>query len=236
MSRHGGVCELPLADRSPSEQLPGALATLLAREHLALSDVDVFGVAAGPGSLTGLRVGIATIQGLAFAADRRVVAVSALEALAVRACVQHGPLAARTLVAGWTEAHRGEVFTAVYEVQSGAPAGDRQPSVRTAGTVKLVEREPPAVGAPDEVLARWRAMERDAAMLITGNAVAAHADALRAALRHVEVDPGGPLAGIVATLAGERHARGESAAPHAVQPLYVRRPDAVLARERRQAT
>ena len=48
-----------------------------------LRDVDVFAVAAGPGSFTGLRIGIAAIQGLAFAAGRPVVGVSALEALAL---------------------------------------------------------------------------------------------------------------------------------------------------------
>ena len=49
---------------------------------LALADIDLFAVASGPGSFTGLRIGIATIQGLAFVHGRRVVAVSALEALA----------------------------------------------------------------------------------------------------------------------------------------------------------
>jgi tRNA threonylcarbamoyl adenosine modification protein YeaZ len=47
-----------------------------------LDDVDLFAVAAGPGSFTGLRVGIASIQGLAFARGLRVVPVPALDALA----------------------------------------------------------------------------------------------------------------------------------------------------------
>jgi tRNA threonylcarbamoyladenosine biosynthesis protein TsaB len=51
----------------------------------------VYGVAAGPGSFTGLRIGIATIQGLAFANSRPVVPVSALEALAYAAALSRPP-------------------------------------------------------------------------------------------------------------------------------------------------
>src|SRR5579872_923838 len=68
--------------RTHAEQLPGAILALMERHHMALTDVDLFAVASGPGSFTGLRIGIATIQGLACATSRPVVAVSALEALA----------------------------------------------------------------------------------------------------------------------------------------------------------
>jgi tRNA threonylcarbamoyl adenosine modification protein YeaZ len=58
-----------------------------------MRDVDVFAVVTGPGSFTGLRVGIATIQGLALAGARPVIGVPTLDAMA----------------AGWLEAHAGEV-------------------------------------------------------------------------------------------------------------------------------
>src|SRR5262245_51166335 len=68
--------------RSYAERLPGDLVALLEAQKLSLADVFAFAVASGPGSFTGLRVGIATMQGLAFAAARPLIAVSALDALA----------------------------------------------------------------------------------------------------------------------------------------------------------
>jgi len=64
------------------QRLPGELMRLLDQAGVRIEDVDLFAVAAGPGSFTGLRVGIATVQGLAMARRRRVVAGSTLDALA----------------------------------------------------------------------------------------------------------------------------------------------------------
>ena len=79
--------------RAHAEQLPLGLIEMVERAGEAggagevdgargLSAIDVFAVAVGPGSFTGLRIGIATIQGLAFAGGKRIVPVSALDALA----------------------------------------------------------------------------------------------------------------------------------------------------------
>ena len=71
--------------RSHGEQLPGQLMAMLDDEGVALHDVDLFAVSIGPGSFTGLRVGIATIQGLALASGKPVVPVSTFDALAWQA-------------------------------------------------------------------------------------------------------------------------------------------------------
>src|SRR5436190_17979095 len=68
--------------RSHSERLPRELMTLLDDAGVALADVDQFAVCIGPGSYTGLRIGIATIQGLALASGKLVTPVSTFEALA----------------------------------------------------------------------------------------------------------------------------------------------------------
>src|SRR5437773_694076 len=99
--------------RTHAERLPAAIVTLLDECGVAMRAIDLFAVASGPGSFTGLRIGIATIQGLAFVTGRRIVGVSALEALAQ---IASGPLGADDVVAAWIDAHRREVSSALYRV------------------------------------------------------------------------------------------------------------------------
>src|SRR6476659_2109290 len=84
--------------RTHAERLPAEITAVAGANHLALADVDLYAVASGPGSFTGLRIGIATIQGLAFVHGRRVVALPALEALAQIASLDVAP---GTLVTAW---------------------------------------------------------------------------------------------------------------------------------------
>ena len=89
------------ATRTHAERLPQEILSLLAEHQLSTPDIDLFAVASGPGSFTGLRVGIATVQGLALVHGRRVVGVSALEALAQ---VAGQELAQGSLVGAWMDA------------------------------------------------------------------------------------------------------------------------------------
>jgi len=90
-----------------SHVLFGEIEALLARQKVKLHDIDLFAAAAGPGSFTGVRVGLAAVKGLAEVCARRVVAVSNLEVLA-----EYGTASARAVV---IDAHRGEVYAAVYD-------------------------------------------------------------------------------------------------------------------------
>src|SRR5262245_4885334 len=63
-----------------AQRLPGVLLRILEEANASLDSVELFAVASGPGSFTGLRVGIATVQGLAFTRHTRVAPVSALDA------------------------------------------------------------------------------------------------------------------------------------------------------------
>jgi tRNA threonylcarbamoyladenosine biosynthesis protein TsaB len=83
------------------------LAALLERHGVKPAEIDCFAAASGPGSFTGVRVGLACIKGLAEATGKPAVAVSNLQALAA---LGHGPLRAPVI-----DARRGEIYGAVYD-------------------------------------------------------------------------------------------------------------------------
>lgn len=85
----------------------GEIETLLARHHLRLADIDGFASASGPGTFTGVRVGLTAVKGLAEAMSRPAVAVSNLRAMAY--------LGTYELRAPWIDARRGEIYGAVYD-------------------------------------------------------------------------------------------------------------------------
>ena len=211
------------AARSHAERLPGELVQLAGAHGLSVGRIDLFAVAAGPGSFTGLRIGIATIQGLALTTGRRIVAVSALEALA-----QSGGTAPGTLVAAWMDARRQDVFAALYELTD-APVFSPE---------RLVEVEGPSVGTPAATLSRWRSQICDANVLFVGDGAMLYADTIDTFSRSTSAGwkllPETPLlAGAIGRMALARAERGETIDPAAVHPLYVRRPDAEVERERK---
>jgi tRNA threonylcarbamoyladenosine biosynthesis protein TsaB len=84
----------------------GEIENLLARQGLRLEDIDGFASASGPGTFTGVRVGLTTVKGLAEATSRKVVAVSNLKAMA---WLGTGELRAPVI-----DARRGEIYGAVF--------------------------------------------------------------------------------------------------------------------------
>jgi tRNA threonylcarbamoyladenosine biosynthesis protein TsaB len=90
-----------------AQVLYGAIESLLSRHAVRLAEIDCFAAASGPGSFTGVRVGLACIKGLADALARPAVAVSNLDALA-----RYGT---RPLRAPILDARRGDIYAAVYD-------------------------------------------------------------------------------------------------------------------------
>ena len=208
------------ASRTHAERLPRELLAVLEERGLRTADIDLFAVAAGPGSFTGLRIGIATIQGLALVHRRRVAAVSALDAI-VHAAGGHLP--AGRLIGVWMDAQRRDVFSALYRV-SARPVFDRE---------RAIEIDPPGVGRPSDVIARWQAMA-DAPIVFAGDGAILHAAAIRASFAGADVLAPPALAGAVGRLAIAQERAGLTVDPGAVRPLYIRRPDAELERERQK--
>ena len=88
---------------------------MLKNAELKLSDVDLIAVAHGPGSFTGIRIGVSMVKGLAWAGEKPCVGVSTLEALA-----WHG-LAAGGYVCPVMDARRNQVYNAIFKIENGRP-------------------------------------------------------------------------------------------------------------------
>jgi tRNA threonylcarbamoyladenosine biosynthesis protein TsaB len=224
VAKDGRVLDLLAGDpnRPHAERLPADLVRSLERAGATLRDVDVFAVAIGPGSFTGLRIGIAAIQGCAFASGRPVVGVSALEALAL-AVSAAGSLGTDRRLGVWMDAQREEVFSALYVVTGEGP------------DASLETMEGPAVGDPAATAGRWHQLLRGVWCPVAGDGAVRYRRRLsETAGSPVTVIEPPPLAAMMALVAEQRARAGESGLPHAIRPLYVRRPDAELARDRRR--
>lgn len=95
--------------RTHSEKLLPMIDHMLKTALWDMAEIDLFVVAKGPGSFTGLRIGIATVKALAHAGNKPVVAVSTLDSLAENCFVQD-----QTLVCPILDARRSQVYCAVY--------------------------------------------------------------------------------------------------------------------------
>jgi len=136
--------EVPLAGGTFSAQLVPQIASLLAKHRFSKTDIDAFVVVSGPGSFTGLRVGLAAIKALAEILRKPIVPISLLEVVA---------LAAGTEGTVWAalDAGRGEMYVGQYEI-----AGD---AVRLLQEQLLPKDEfwsavgTAAIATPDETVA-----------------------------------------------------------------------------------
>jgi tRNA threonylcarbamoyladenosine biosynthesis protein TsaB len=202
------------AARTHGERLPGDLAQALREAGRTLADVGLLAVAHGPGAFTGIRIGLACMQGLAVTTGLPVVGVSALEALAYA----HSRGTAPVWLGACMDAGRGEVFLQWF-----------RPDISRAWGMAPVEA--PAVMAVQAVTAPV-AIPADGPLVLCGDG----ATRLGAHLGpHWQVaDDVGPLAPAVAALAHLTWIADPDAQrwmPDALEPLYVRRPDVEITRE-----
>ena len=180
-----------------SRTLFPAIELLLRVAGLAPGDVDAYAAAVGPGSFTGVRIGVSTVQGLALASGRPVLGLTSLEALAGRMQGAAGALVAMV------DAYRDQVYVAVYD---GAD---------------LRERVAPVAVTPEAWLA-----DAPAGAAFLGDGALKYREQIRA-LRPDAVFPDKSLflASTIARLAAPRLARGEGHEAAALRPVYLRAPD-----------
>jgi tRNA threonylcarbamoyladenosine biosynthesis protein TsaB len=135
---------VPLAGGTFSAQLVPQIAELLARCGFRKKDIGAFIVISGPGSFTGLRVGLAAIKALAEILDKPIVPVSLLEVIAVESGVRGKIMAA-------LDAGRGEVYAGEYDIAESARRVREQLLTRDELMSVVAEM---AISTPDEVLAQ----------------------------------------------------------------------------------
>ena len=174
--------------------------------------LDVLAVASGPGSFTGLRIGVSTVKGLAWALGKKVVGVSTLKALAMNLLYANGP------VCPVLDARKKEVYAALYR-----PSGD-------GFEVLLPERAIQPAKLLDEIEELFRAGELSAPVYFTGTGLTVYGKAVTERLSEARLAPE-PLwhirASSVARLALEAAASG-AVEPSALSPVYLRKSEAEL--------
>jgi tRNA threonylcarbamoyladenosine biosynthesis protein TsaB len=191
--------------RSHVASLPGLVERVLARVGLTARDVEGLAVSIGPGSFTGLRIGLGLAKGLAFAGGVPLATVSTLEALAAVAEAAPGQRVCAAL-----DARKREVYAALFEV-------DRDGTLRRLSADMAL--------APDALAARL-----PAGAVIVGDAAGAYPDAFGPGLIVRPFATHHPRGGVVARLGARQLAAGEAPDLGSVEPLYVRPSEAELAR------
>ena len=205
----GPTSELTLRrPRAHAERLVPMVEEALRQGGLGVGDLEAVAVSMGPGSYTGLRIGVSTAKGLAAALDVPLLGVPSLGALAA----QVAPWAeAGDRVCAAFKARREEVYAAAFRVMGGGA---------------LEEAAPTSVLGFEEVPA-WLADVRGGRLWLVGEgapdvAQAIKADVQAGTVKRLPSDVAAPSAAWVARLAWERLRRGEADDLAAFEPFYLK--------------
>jgi tRNA threonylcarbamoyladenosine biosynthesis protein TsaB len=194
---------VPLAGGAFSAQLVPQIAALLKKHGYGKSDLGAFAVASGPGSFTGLRVGLAAVKALAEALQKPIVAISLLEAVA-----RSGAARGRVLAA--LDAGRGDVYVGDYELDPQVRMPCRMHSERLLSREEfLADARGKAVVTPEAGLA--------ATVRAAGSA---------AGIRFELIEY--PNSGAIARLGWEHLQRGQTVRPEELEANYIRHSDAEI--------
>lgn len=192
--------------RGHAERLVPMILDLCARAEIRPRDIDLYGVTVGPGAFTGLRIGLATVAGMALASGRPIVGVGSFDAFAAMTTAEER--VGRTLLVA-IDSRRTEMFVRTFR-EDLTPLSD------------------PAWASPGELAGRLP----PGPLLVAGDAAPAALTGLAArdavAARGTgQIDPA-----LVAALAARDEAKAGLLPP---EPFYLRPPDAIPAAERAAA-
>ena len=190
---------VPLAGGAFSAQLVPQIAAVLEKHGYGKSDLGAFAVANGPGSFTGLRVGLAAIKALAEALRKPIAAISLLEAVACSG-------AARGRVLAALDALRGDVYVGDYEL------GPQVLMHAHMHSERLLSREEFVAEAKGKLV-----VTPDAALAETVRAAGIEVDLIEY-----------PNSGVIARLGWEHLQRGETVRSEDLEANYIRHSDAEI--------
>lgn len=194
------------SDETYSSRLFRQLKFLLGELKLSVEAFDLFAVNAGPGSFTGLRVGLTAVKGWAETYGKPAVGISGLEAVAAQSRAD--------LLVPVLDARRGEVYFGFYDREAGA----------------LVRRGEDRVASPDELLAALDEDRASTARVIVSPDFASlrqiESELRQRGVPNEQVSP--VLAPVIGRLAHQRALRGNTVDALGLDANYVRRSDAEL--------
>ena len=189
-----------------SERLLGAIELILKEARFAIGDLDGWALSLGPGSFTGLRIGVSTVKGLAFATQKPVAGVSTLDVLA------HQISPTPYLICPILDARKGEVYTAFYRYEEGN-------DLKRQSAYQAIK--------PEELIKKIQ--ERT---IFIGDGVRIYGEYLRNSLASLAISPPPPLnlphGSVVAKLGLEILRKGECLDLATFTPLYVRPSEAEM--------
>ncbi len=182
-----------------------AIASVLDRAHVELAAIDAFVVTRGPGSFTGLRIGISTVKGLAVATGKPMVGISTLDVLAHQAHTES------QLICPVIDARRQELYWSLY---ANGPKG-------------VQPRTPETVGPADQIPAVI-----DTSCFFIGNGVPLYQKQLQAQI-HSPIQWASPEQGrlqpaVVAHLGWQKFKTGRTDDAATFGPVYLRKSDAEI--------
>lgn len=194
--------------KTHSQKLLPAIARMFEESDMSIESVDAIAVAKGPGSFTGLRIGVSTAKGLAFALQKPVVGINTLDALAYNVGL------CEKLVCPLLNARRGQVYTALYQ-----------------GDITKIRRltEYMAVGL-DEITGLIHTKGQP--VIFLGDGAIVYKQEIKDALGDLSITSSSafsmPRASSVAFLGIETLVRGEYQSAEDLEPFYLRRSQAEI--------
>ena len=209
----GLIAEVRLNVKSThSERLMTEIDHVLKQAELKVSDIDVFAIAIGPGSFTGLRIGLSAVKGFSYATGKPIVSVPTLEALAWNFPYCRHP------VCTMLDARKKEVYSALFKWEDG-------------GFTRLIDEISIKV---DRVLEDIKLFS-DKRVVFTGEGAILYRDKIIEVMGNKAIFASPekivPSPANVASIGIKKAIKGEFSEPVSLVPFYIRRSEAELKRD-----